>query len=312
MILAREASSSAIRMASTSRSTRSSSAAWRSVMSKMMPSSHSAPLRSMVLTPRSSTQRMPPSACTIRYSRTNGRCAAIAALISRSTVSRSSGCVTATIVCFDASTKSEAGYPVMLSISSLTRWTFQMLVGRSPVDRARDVLHQRAQQALGVEAPAGGAGHGPTLSGRAAMHPIRGLVRIHPRAQHRAVTPRSEGVSMFRPLALLGTVAVLAAGVAACGDDEQSDSTPSKTTPAPVAQIDALTGRSTDVQLDKGFVTALGTLKLTPAPGRRPRRSRKAGVARFPITGGNVTYYKPGSVAPYVQGEIDHSGSGLA
>jgi hypothetical protein len=38
----------------------------------------------------------------------------------------------------------------------------------------------------------------------------------------------------------------------------------------------------------------------------------KAGVASFPITGGNVTYYTPGSVSPYVQGEIDHSGSGLS
>ena len=116
---------------------------------------------------------------------------------------------------------------------------------------------------------------------------------------------------MFRPLALLGTVAVLAAGVAACGDDEQSDSTPAKTTPAPVAQIDALTGRSTDVQLDKGFVQALGTLKLTPAPVGTAKITT-GGDARFPITGGNVTYYKPGSVAPYVQGQIDHTGSGLS
>jgi hypothetical protein len=38
----------------------------------------------------------------------------------------------------------------------------------------------------------------------------------------------------------------------------------------------------------------------------------KKGVARFPITGGNVTYYKPGTVAPFVQGEIDHAGSGLS
>ena len=94
-------------------------------MSKMIPSSHSTPSRSTVLTPRSRTQRTLPSACRIRYSRTNGRCAAIASRISRSTGSRSSGWVTATIVCFDASTKSDAGYPVMLSISSLTRWTFQ-------------------------------------------------------------------------------------------------------------------------------------------------------------------------------------------
>ena len=38
----------------------------------------------------------------------------------------------------------------------------------------------------------------------------------------------------------------------------------------------------------------------------------KAGVAKFPITGGNVKYYTPGTVSPYVQGEIDHDGSGLS
>ncbi|MFC8529270.1 hypothetical protein [Nocardia sp. NPDC057227] len=32
----------------------------------------------------------------------------------------------------------------------------------------------------------------------------------------------------------------------------------------------------------------------------------------FPITGGNVKYYPPGSVNPYVQGEIQHTGSGLS
>ena len=116
---------------------------------------------------------------------------------------------------------------------------------------------------------------------------------------------------MFRPLAILASVSVLAVGAAACGDDEQSDSTPAKTTPAPVAQIDSLSGRSTDVALDKGFVQALGTLKLTPAPVGDGSIS-KAGVASFPITGGNVTYYKPGSISPYVQGEIDHAGSGLS
>ena len=116
---------------------------------------------------------------------------------------------------------------------------------------------------------------------------------------------------MFRPLAILASVSVLAIGAAACGDDEQSDSTPAKTTPAPVAQIDSLSGRSTDVALDKGFVKTLGTLELTPAPVGDGSIS-KAGVASFPITGGNVTYYKPGSVSPYVQGEIDHAGSGLS
>ena len=82
---------------------------------------------------------------------------------------------------------------------------------------------------------------------------------------------------MFRPLAILASVSVLAIGAAACGDDEQSDSTPAKTTPAPVAQIDSLSGRSTAVTLDSGFVKALGSLKLTPGAGRHaPRSARPA------------------------------------
>ena len=35
-------------------------------------------------------------------------------------------------------------------------------------------------------------------------------------------------------------------------------------------------------------------------------------MASFPITGGNVTYYTPGTESPYVQGEVDHDGSGLS
>ena len=115
------------------------------------------------------------------------------------------------------------------------------------------------------------------------------------------------------PLALAATGA-LALGAAACGsgDDSSSSSSPSQSsTPKPMAQIDTLTGRSTAVTLDGGFVKALTTLKLTPAPVGKAMIS-KAGVASFPITGGNVTYYKPGSVTPYVQGEIDHDGSGLS
>jgi hypothetical protein len=41
-------------------------------------------------------------------------------------------------------------------------------------------------------------------------------------------------------------------------------------------------------------------------------RITKGGSAVFPITGGNVTYYEPGSVSPYVQGMVQHDGSGLS
>ena len=109
-------------------------------------------------------------------------------------------------------------------------------------------------------------------------------------------------------LPILLAAAALSIGVAACGSDDDS-SPPSR--PDPVAQVDQLSGRATAVTLDAGFVEALQSLKLTPGPLGAAEIS-SAGVASFPITGGNVTYYEPGSVSPYVQGEIDHDGSGLS
>jgi hypothetical protein len=114
---------------------------------------------------------------------------------------------------------------------------------------------------------------------------------------------------MLRSLAALAAAAMLALGAAACGDDDSSATAASA--PKPIAQIDSLSGQATEVKLDAGFVEALGTLELTPAPIGAGKIT-KAGVARFPISGGNVTYYKPGSVSPFVQGEIDHDGSGLS
>jgi hypothetical protein len=121
---------------------------------------------------------------------------------------------------------------------------------------------------------------------------------------------------MLRTMATLAAVGTLAFGAAACGDDDtttgsQTNGSQTASKPEPVAQINALSGRSTAVALDAGFVEALGALKLTPAPVGDGKIT-KAGVAQFPITGGNVTYYEPGSISPYVQGEIDHDGSGLS
>ena len=105
--------------------------------------------------------------------------------------------------------------------------------------------------------------------------------------------------------------AVLGLGAAACGDDDEQPTATTSAGPEPVAEIQSLSGRTTDVSLDQGFVEALGALKLTPAPVGDGAIT-KAGVARFPITGGNVTYYEPGSVSPFVQGELSHDGSGLS
>jgi len=126
------------------------------------------------------------------------------------------------------------------------------------------------------------------------------------------------------PLALLAT-ASLALGTAACGDDEESGSgsgstgaatqtestAASQSQPEPVAQIDSLSGQTTSVALDSGFLEALESLNVTPGAVGDARISDN-GRAIFPITGGNVTYYQPGSVSPYVQGRIEHEGSGLS
>ena len=114
-------------------------------------------------------------------------------------------------------------------------------------------------------------------------------------------------------------IAALALGVAACGDDEAeqteagSPPAPVETEgpPEPVAQIDTLTGRNTRVMLDSDFLNALEDLKLTPAPVGDATINEE-GEAEFPITGGTVTYYEPGTVSPYVIGVIEHDGSGLS
>jgi hypothetical protein len=119
----------------------------------------------------------------------------------------------------------------------------------------------------------------------------------------------------LKTLTALAATAALALGATACGGSDDTSTASTATTKAdavkPVAEIPALSGKDTAVTLDAGFVKALGSLKLTPAPVGSAQIS-KAGVASFPITGGNVTYYKPGTESPYVQGMIDHDGSGLS
>ncbi len=119
---------------------------------------------------------------------------------------------------------------------------------------------------------------------------------------------------MSRKLIALAATAVLSLSAAACGDDEEetaSGGTKSEQSkPEPVAQIDQLTGQVTAVKLDAGFVEALTSLKVTP--GVLGDAKLENGSLKFPITGGNVTYYKPGTVNPYVQGMINHQGSGFS
>jgi hypothetical protein len=119
------------------------------------------------------------------------------------------------------------------------------------------------------------------------------------------------------PIAL-AAAAVMALG--ACSSNKSSNASPTTSAAAsasatplskePVAVIPALTGVSTAVALDKGFTDALTALKLAPATVGTATLAD--GSISFPITGGNVTYYTPGSVSPYVVGKILHQGSGLS
>lgn len=108
-----------------------------------------------------------------------------------------------------------------------------------------------------------------------------------------------------RRVAAITTIGLVAAAVTGLGAGVAS----AEQTPPPVAMITNLTGQSTSVKLDSGFVQALASLGVAPSPSGKATVAD--GTASFPITGGNVTVYKPGDVFPYVQGKIEHDGSGL-
>ncbi len=117
--------------------------------------------------------------------------------------------------------------------------------------------------------------------------------------------------------AAFGLAAVAALGLTACGSSKSSSSGSSSSAADPSAPVAAITdlskGKMTQVTLDKGFTTALTSLKLTPGVTGTAKLDGKTGVVTFPITGGNVKYFNPtGPVQPFVTGDIKHNGSGLS
>ena len=114
----------------------------------------------------------------------------------------------------------------------------------------------------------------------------------------------------------LATASLLVAGLAGCSapaaqpEATKAPAPSAEATPKPLASIPALAGVDTAVALDKGFVDALTSLGLTP--GVTGTATLVDGSLHFPITGGKVDYYDPAAkYRPYVQGEIDHKGSGI-
>lgn len=132
----------------------------------------------------------------------------------------------------------------------------------------------------------------------------------------------STKTSKNKMFAGIAVAAVAALPLTACGasDDASANSSGSvansssnsseSSAPKPVASIEALSGKNTAIKLDKGFTDALASLKLTP--GVVGDAKLTDGSLVFPITGGNVTYFKPGTVSPYVVGQIQHENSGLS
>ena len=119
-----------------------------------------------------------------------------------------------------------------------------------------------------------------------------------------------------KTVAAIALIATTGLSAAACGTSSSDTSSTSSSSsskasaPKPVAAIDSLQGNDTQVTLDQGFVDALTALKLTP--GTVGTAKLENGALIFPITGGNVTVFKPGTVSPYVIGQIQHEGSGLS
>ena len=119
--------------------------------------------------------------------------------------------------------------------------------------------------------------------------------------------------SLKKKTAILTLAAGLTLGLAACGSNEEATTgtagSGASAAPSPVAALDSLTGDSTAVELDPGFLAGLTALKLTPATVGGATLS--GATLSFPITGGNATYYTPGTKTPYVESTINHDGSGL-
>ena len=112
-------------------------------------------------------------------------------------------------------------------------------------------------------------------------------------------------------VATAGLLIVGAAGIATSANAAPEAAAKSSSIPAPVAAVPALKGGNTAVLLDSGFTGALTTLGLTP--GVIGTATLTDGSVHFPITGGSVVYWSPkGSYRPYVQGIIEHDGSGLS
>jgi hypothetical protein len=109
----------------------------------------------------------------------------------------------------------------------------------------------------------------------------------------------------------LSAAALLVTGVGISAASASSEAASASKIPAPVAAVPEVFGGNTAVALDANFLAALTSLGVTP--GVLGTATLTNGSVAFPITGGSVVYWSPsGKYRPYVQGIIEHDGSGLS
>ena len=112
-------------------------------------------------------------------------------------------------------------------------------------------------------------------------------------------------------------VGIAGVGASAANADTATNAAPahvatatSTKIPGPLAAVPEVFGGNTAVALDSGFTDALTTLGLTPST--YGTATLTDGSLHFPITGGSVAYWDPkAKYRPYVQGVLEHDGSGL-
>lgn len=98
---------------------------------------------------------------------------------------------------------------------------------------------------------------------------------------------------------------VVAAGVSACGDS----ASPPPPTSGPLLTMSDIAGGSTAMRLDRTFLTGLQNATITMSPVLPATFDEDTSIAVFPVTGGHVTYFRPGGpVEPPVQGSVHHAG----
>lgn len=111
--------------------------------------------------------------------------------------------------------------------------------------------------------------------------------------------------TVLRPLVAIAMAGTMTLGLTACGDDDADDAV----AVVPVVEVENLSGVASEVILSDSFQQGLNKLKINSRVLGKAKRT--GDTLSFPITGGSVTYFAPGTRDPFVESNILHENSGL-